>query len=623
MPLERELQDRFGYPAFRPGQKPLVEALLAGRDALGVMPTGGGKSLCFQLPAALMEGTAIVVSPLIALMKDQVDALRARGVAAEVYNSSLSSAERRSVTEALRSGSVRLLYMAPERIQADGFMELLARIPVSFLAIDEAHCISHWGHDFRPDYRRLGELRDKLRGKDPARPVPVIALTATATQRVQADILERLRMPEAVQVITGFRRTNLAFEVRKCSGRAEKFEELRTLIREAKAQGGSTVIYAATRKHVELVAGELRIPYYHAGMSDEERTEAQDRFLGGEGGALVATNAFGMGIDKSNVRVVAHYDIPGSVEAYYQEAGRAGRDGHPARCVLLFNHADVATQEFFIEQTERQAEVSTEDQLALLKQLVRYAYAKTCRQHMILRYFGDPEADSFERCGLCDRCAPAHRERAEAPEDVALASRQTLAAVARLNGRFGKTRICELLKGSENAALKATGLQSQSTYGLLAKWTLDDVRDLVDVLVDDDYLRISGIDYPVLSISPTGVAAMKGQEPLLLSRVPEGAIPPKRRKPATGSAGPEAKNGVAGDVDTALLDALKEFRRKEAQKKSVPPYVVFHDKTLSEVASRLPLQLDELSKVSGFGPKKLELYGEQILTLVRERAGPA
>ena len=357
--------ERFGFAEFRPGQRPLIEAVLSGRDALGVMPTGGGKSLCFQLPATLLEGMALVISPLIALMKDQVDALRARGIAAEAYHSGLTAEERRRTLDGLRMGRTRILYMAPERIQADGFMELLSGIPISLIAIDEAHCISHWGHDFRPDYRRLGELRGLVRGADPKRPVPVIALTATATQQVQTDIVERLKMRNPAQVITGFRRTNLAFEVRKVSGRAEKLRHLRKLCSEALDKGGSAVIYAATRKNVELVAEELSsasgappkslIGFYHAGLSDEERVQVQDDFLNDRKRVLIATNAFGMGIDKPNVRLVAHYEIPGSVEAYYQEAGRAGRDGLPGRCVLLFNYADVATQEFFISARGRES----------------------------------------------------------------------------------------------------------------------------------------------------------------------------------------------------------------------------------------------------------------------------
>jgi ATP-dependent DNA helicase RecQ len=652
--LELEVRKRFGHSGFRPGQRELVEAALRGEDALGVMPTGGGKSLCFQLPAMLRPGTAVVISPLIALMKDQVDALRSKGFAAEAIHSGLTYDERRATLARLRSGQAKIVYMAPERIQADGFMELLGEVPLSLLAIDEAHCISHWGHDFRPDYRRLGELRDRVHGPDPKIPVPVIALTATATRRVQDDIVERLHMRAPSRVITGFRRPNLAFEVRKVSGRAEKLRRLRELCSEALNAGGSAVIYAATRKNVELVATELaskdaafpksQVGFYHAGLPDEDRSSVQDAFLKGDKRILVATNAFGMGIDKADVRVVAHYEIPGSIEAYYQEAGRAGRDGKPGRCTLLFNYADVATQEFFIKKSaEESAAAGSDDDDhesgsdaaatstsagaeanadALLKQLVRYAYGSQCRQKLILGYFGDPEARAFDGCGACDVCAPEVRERAAVDEATSLACRQALAAVARLNGRFGKGRISELLKGATSEAFCQTGLQHQSTYGLLSAWSLDAVRRLIDRLVDAGYLKTQGLDYPVLQITSEGLTAMKGAAPILLTVEPIEEAPSRaRRKKELARLSPsERATAIASSTqpaDPSLLEALREFRREEARKRSVPAYVVFHDRTLEELAARRPVTAGDLGLVSGLGPKKIELYGEKLLSILK------
>jgi ATP-dependent DNA helicase RecQ len=614
--LEKTLREKFGCESFRPGQLEAITALLDGRDVLGIMPTGAGKSLCFQLPAAILPGTAVVVSPLLALMKDQVDSLRARGIPAAAYNSMLSGAERIAVEAELASGRLRLIYIAPERLQQSSFLRLLSKIPISFLAIDEAHCISHWGHDFRPDYRRLGELRSTLKGKEGSR-VPTIALTATATRRVQDDIVLLLEMRQPERVVTGFRRRNLAFEVRQCSGRAEKASAMKELIAEARAEGGSVVIYAATRKNVERVAGELgrEAAHYHAGLDDDDREQAQEDFVSGKARVLVATNAFGMGIDKADVRAVIHYDIPGSVEAYYQEAGRAGRDGKPARCVLLFNHADVATQEFFIENL---GDESSEVSRTLLKQLVRYAYSTECRQKLVLEYFGDPEADRLEGCGNCDRCQPKEADLQKMDELTSIASRQALAAVARVNGRFGKLRICEILKGSESAQVIALGLQSLPTYGLLHDWSIPSIRELVDLLAGAGYLKITGLEYPVLALSPRGLQAMKGEIPIELRRAPREAA--AHHAPASRSRRASESGAEPGGGDPKLVEALRAFRTEEAKRAKVPPYVIFHDKTLHAISRDRPSAEDALEAIPGLGPKKIEKYGSKILEIVRSLA---
>jgi ATP-dependent DNA helicase RecQ len=451
-------------------------------------------------------------------------------------------------------------------------------------------------------------------------------------------------MENPVQVITGFRRINLAFEVKKVASRAEKLRRLRQLSQEAIEKGGSAVIYAATRKNVELIAEELGkkaggpasslIGFYHAGLSDEERTQVQDDFLQDRKRILIATNAFGMGIDKSSVRLVAHYEIPGSVEAYYQEAGRAGRDGKPARCVLLFNYADVATQEFFIKKNSH--EEGGRDADALLKQLVRYAYGSQCRQQLMLGYFGDPEAREFEGCGMCDFCNPEKRQMAVADEMTTLASRQILAAVARLNGRFGKNRICEMLKGVQSEAFLRSGLQSQSTYGLLNAWAVESIRELVDLLMEAGYLRISGLEYPVLHLTQEGLRAMKGEAVVSLPVAhsdpeqsgeegdeDERPARRKRKSPRKASGKSEKRPSISApethpDADPALLESLRAFRSSEAKTQHMPAYVIFHDKTLQEIAAEKPESLSGLSRISGFGPKKIELYGEKVLNVVRE-----
>jgi ATP-dependent DNA helicase RecQ len=620
--LETELLRYFGFAEFRPGQRGLVEAALAGRDALGVMPTGGGKSLCFQLPAALCEGTAVVVSPLIALMKDQVDALRARGIAADAYNSSLGADERRRAVGALREGRTRLLYIAPERMQAEGFMGMLSQVPVSLLAIDEAHCISHWGHDFRPDYARLGELRRLLRGPE-GRGVPVLALTATATRRVQDDIVSKLALgADCARVITGFRRPNLAFEVRPCASRAEKFRALRRLLAESLAGGGSAVIYCATRRNVELVAGELKrdgADYYHAGLDDEARARAQEGFITGRTRVLVATNAFGMGIDKPDVRLVAHFDIPGSVEAYYQEAGRAGRDGRAARCALLFNHADVATQEFFIRGREESAGAEAAD--ALLKQLVRYAYGKICRQKMILEYFADPAARGLTGCGSCDVCTAGTLVLAAPDDRTAAAARAALEVVAKLGGRFGRARVAEVLKGSRTAGILSIGLERTPGYGALAaSWTLAGIRELLGALEEAGYLAVTGLEYPIVGVTAKGRRALAGVEPIgLLAGAAERFAPAAAFGGGDGGTRHAAEAGAPlGAEGEGLLAALKAFRRDEAGTRGVPPYVVFHDRTIEAIARARPGSVGALEAVPGLGPAKIERYGERILALVRQ-----
>lgn len=517
--LEQELSRRFGFAGFRPGQREVIEAVLAGRDVLAVMPTGQGKSLCFQLPATLQPGLTLVVSPLIALMKDQVDGLRAKGIAAAAFHSGLSEPERDRVVQALKLGRLQLLYVAPERVQHDWFMRLLRSAWVSLFVVDEAHCISHWGHDFRPDYLRLGALRRELQSP------PCLALTATATPKVQVDIAEKLDLREPLRVVTGFRRPNLRFSVRPCGSHAEKLSALEQAL--ADVRDGSAIIYCATRKHVEEVAVALSrgcfsprpsplaarpsVGYYHAGLADDLRAKVHEQFLTGRIGVLVATNAFGMGIDKPDVRLVVHYDVPGSLEAYYQEAGRAGRDGRPASCVLLFYRPDVRTQEYFIKQSgNEQADALR----CLLKHMVAYASGETCRQLAFLDYFGDIDERALGPCGQCDRCLdpPTTGATATDPEEHT-AVQAVLHTVACLHGRFGATRIVEILHGSLSKQVTRLRLHTLAGFGQLRSWRRPAISRLVQRLIASGYLRVEGLEFPVLEITAKGAAVLDGKEP--------------------------------------------------------------------------------------------------------------
>jgi ATP-dependent DNA helicase RecQ len=518
---DRQLRHVFGFADFRPGQREVIEAVLAGRDVLAVMPTGQGKSLCFQLPATLQSGLTLVISPLIALMKDQVDGLRAKGIAAAAFHSGLSEPERDRVVQDLKLGRLRLLYVAPERVQHEWFMRLLRSVWVSLFVVDEAHCISHWGHDFRPDYLRLSTLRRELQTP------PCLALTATATPMVQGDIAEKLGLRDPLRVVTGFRRPNLRFSVQVCSNTAEK---LAAVERELTAvTDGSAIIYCATRKHVEEVAvalsrgsfssypssltPHLSVGYYHAGLADDLRAKVHEQFLTGQIAVLVATNAFGMGIDKPDVRLVVHYDVPGSLEAYYQEAGRAGRDGRPASCALLFHRQDVRTQEYFIKQSgDERADTLRE----LLRRMVAYTSVETCRQLAFLDYFGDLDERALGPCGQCDRCLdpPMAGETATEPEEQA-AVRAILHTVACLHGRFGATRIVEVLHGSLSKHIARLGLHTTSSFGRLQSWRRPAISRLVQRLIATGYLRVEGLEFPVLEITAKGAAVLDGKEPLV------------------------------------------------------------------------------------------------------------
>lgn len=627
--LTQQLRNRFGFEEFRLGQREVIEAVLQGRDALAVMPTGQGKSLCFQLPATLTTGLTVVVSPLIALMKDQVDALRARGIAASAFHSGLSDPERDRVVQDMRLGKLRLLYLAPERIQHGWFVRSLRLARPSLLVVDEAHCISHWGHDFRPDYLRLGELRRQLDAP------PCLALTATATPKVQRDICDKLELRAPLQVVTGFRRPNLRFSVKPCASRSDKVRALESLLDEKTS--GSALIYCATRRHVEELAATLSrtrpaVSYYHAGLSDELRAMIHEKFVSGRLTTLVATNAFGMGIDKPDVRLVVHYDVPGSLEAYYQEAGRAGRDGAPAKCVLLFQHSDVSTQEFFIQKLPERlpagGSLDVQRQEAcreLLRHMVAYAYSRTCRQLTLLEYFGDVEETRLGPCGQCDRClsAPAMIEvRGERLEHA----RTVLATVARFQGRFGVTKITDILYGSTSKDVLGLRLHLTEPFGRLRTLGRSEISRLLRRLIASGHIAIDGLEFPVLELTAKGSAVLKGAESLVWEQdpSPDGFADNGRKSaaPPAASSEPRAQDGREGGaaVDGALYARLRQLRTALAREDGLAPFMVFHDKTLRSIASLRPRSLAALETVPGIGPAKLERYGRKILEVVREAA---
>ncbi len=590
-PLET-LHSIFGYRSFRPFQQQIVEGLIAGKSAFVLMPTGGGKSICYQLPALHRFGTAIVVSPLISLMKDQVDALRVNGVRAAFYNSSLRSAEARQVLAQFHDGQLDLLYVAPERLMSEGFLKRLRQLPVALFAIDEAHCVSQWGHDFRPEYVHLGSLRKLF----PA--VPLIALTATADVQTREEILQRLELNDAASFIAGFDRPNIRYTVVEKSKPAR---QLMDFLGRQKDQAG--IVYALSRKRVEEVAKKLQqaglsAAAYHAGLGDLERQRVQEAFLRDDLQVVVATVAFGMGIDKSNVRFVVHYDLPKNIESYYQETGRAGRDGLPAEALLLFGYGDIAISRGLIEQgrNEKQKRID----LHKLKSMVAFAEAQLCRRRVLLGYFGEQLAAD---CGNCDICLDPP-ELYDATEDA----RKALSCVFRVGQRFGAGHVIDVLRGAQTQRIRQLGHDRLSTYGIGRDQGQEVWGSLLRQLIHLGYLEQDVGNYSILKLTAAARPLLRGEEVVRLAR-------PRVRVAAAKK--PMRKGAAEFHPDPQLFEALRALRKRLAERDHVPPFVVFSDATLAEMASVRPTDEAALLEINGVGGRKLERYGADFLDTIR------
>ncbi|HGF7798797.1 DNA helicase RecQ [Enterococcus faecium] len=577
------LKQYFGYDEFRPGQKEIIQKVIDQENVLGIMPTGSGKSICYQLPALLLDGLTVVVSPLISLMKDQVDAANQLGIPATFINSSLDGYETARRFQEIDRQQYRLLYIAPERFIMPDFIQAMKRWNVRMIAIDEAHCISQWGHDFRPSYLQMANQLDQL----PNRPV-IVALTATATVQVAADIKRLLKIPENNHIQTGFERENLRFQVIKDQ---KKEQYLIEYLKINKNQSG--IIYAATRKEVDrlyhlLKKFDFSVGRYHGGLNENDRTEMQEAFLYDRLQLIVATNAFGMGINKSNVRFVIHYQIPGSLEAYYQEAGRAGRDGLSSEAILLFSPQDIQVQKFFIQQSQRE-EGQKQKEYEKLKAMTEYVYIESCLQQYILNYFGETSSP----CNRCGNCLD-DREIVE----VTTEAQMVLSCLKRMGENYGKQMLMKVLAGSKEQKLQALGFGHLSTYGLMKNQSQKETMQLIEYLISNGYLLTINGEYPVLKVTERGIQVLKGQESVYRKE-------------------PKKVQQLSDEETDTLFEVLRELRTDLASEAGVPPYVVFSDSTLKEMSRIRPSSRLEMLQIKGVGQSKLDKYGEAFLSRIK------
>lgn len=576
------LKQYYGYSSFRDGQEEIIREILNGNDVLTIMPTGGGKSICYQVPALILDGITLVISPLISLMKDQVDNINNLGINSAYINSSLSNVEINNILDEAARNEIKILYVAPERLESQAFLELISSINISMVAIDEAHCVSQWGHDFRSSYRRISRVISILRN----RPI-VTAFTATATSEVREDIIKLLELNNPKVFISGFDRKNLKITIEKG---VNKKNYILDYINNNRNESG--IIYASTRKEVDslyelLTSKGLQVEKYHAGLSDEYRKQAQESFIYDKCNIIIATNAFGMGIDKSNVRYVIHYNMPKNIEGYYQEIGRAGRDGEESECIMLFSPGDVQTQKYIIE-TATENSMRKENELSKLQTMINLVYTQGCYRKFILNYFGEAYDDKCNNCSNCE--APGELV------DKSVDAQKVISCVYRMNQRFGIGMVVDVLRGSKNKKVYELRFDELSTYGIVKNYTKDTLTEFINMLISHGFLNYKG-EYPVLTLNQLSMEIVKGERKVFV------------------------KEQVVKKIkieENELFTILKELRMDISREEKIPPYMIFGDATLKELSNRMPITKEQFLDISGVGNSKLNKYGEKFMSKIKE-----